>query len=296
MSINTAFGQAPSADPVERFKEHAFLAEPATVLEFSDVALVRNGRELLSGVDLRVREGEHWAVIGPNGAGKTTLMNLCAAVTHPTRGTATVLGRRIGRTDVNELRRDIGFVQPRHPLTSALPVIDVVLTGATATIERRLRWDPSEQESARAHELVDLLGIGHIVDSPWTTLSQGERGRALIARALMREPQLLLLDEPSTGLDVAARENLLDRIRTLVGATPRLATVTITHHLEELPSTTTHAALIRDGRIIARGLAEDVLTTTGVSAAFDYPIRVSRTGGRWSAVTGVEDTGRPTTA
>ncbi|MGG7463175.1 ABC transporter ATP-binding protein [Plantibacter sp. YIM 135347] len=258
-----------------------------TVLHFTDVAFVRNGRTLLEDVDLEVHEGEHWTIIGPNGAGKTTLMNLCAAVTHPTRGQAWVLGRRIGRTDLNELRHDIGFVQPRHPLTSPLHAVDVVLTGVTATIERQMRWNPTEEQLDRADALLDLLGIAHIRNEPWTTLSQGERGRALIARALMTDPELLLLDEPSTGLDVAAREHLLDRIRGLVQQHPKLATVTITHHLEELPSTTTHAALVRDGRIIAQGPADDVLTTDNISAAFDYPIRVNRANGRWSAVTGL---------
>jgi iron complex transport system ATP-binding protein len=253
------------------------------VLELDDVDFVRNGNALLDRISLTIREGERWALLGANGAGKSTLLNLCGAVTHPTRGVVRVLGQRLGRVDIRELRQSIGHVNPRHPLQSALTVEEVVLTGATGSIELMTRWEPSREERMRALELIALLGMAGRIDEPWPTLSQGERGRALIARALLPRPQLLLLDEPATGLDVAAREQLLDTIAQIHTAEPQLASVLVTHHLEELPPSTTHAALLRKGRLHAAGPADAVLTTRLISESFDHPIEVAKTDGRWSA-------------
>jgi iron complex transport system ATP-binding protein len=254
------------------------------VLELKDVDLVRDGKLLLAGVTWTVGEGERWALLGPNGAGKSTLLGLCGAITHPTRGTVEVLGRRLGTVDIRTLRESIGHVNPRHPLRSPLRVVDVVLTGLTGTIELMPRWAPTAAQRARASELIELLGIGPQAGDPWTTLSQGERGRVLIARALICEPRLLLLDEPSTGLDVAAREQLLETLDHVHLSHPHLASVLVTHHLEELPSSTTHALLLREGTVVAAGPADDVLTTPLVSAAFDHPIQITHTAqGRWTA-------------
>ncbi|WP_187976707.1 ABC transporter ATP-binding protein [Mycetocola sp. JXN-3] len=256
------------------------------VLKLEHVGLVRGGRPLLIDVNLTVHAGERWAVIGANGAGKSTLLSLCGAVQHPTSGTVDVLGARLGRVEIRELRTHIGHVNPRHPLQSPLPILDVILTGLTGSVERMMRWEPTAAESDRALELAALLGLGSKLAEPWTTLSQGERGRTLIARALITDPALLLLDEPSTGLDVAAREQLLETVDHLVSVRPELATLLVTHHLEELPTSTTHAALVTDGRISAQGLARAVLTTEAVSESFDYPIRISEYEGRWSARAG----------
>lgn len=253
------------------------------VLRLDDVRFVRQGKTILHGVDLTVEAGQHWALIGPNGAGKSTLLSLCGARQHPTSGTVHVLGRRLGRVELQALRRDIGHVDPRHPLTSALRIRDVVLTGVTGTIESVMRWEPSAEELARSADLIDLLGLAGKADEPWTTLSQGERGRTLIARALMSDPKLLLLDEPSTGLDVAAREDLLETLDEVREAHPSIASVLVTHHLEELPVTTSHAALIAHGRLLAQGEADSVLTTELVSEAFEHPIAIERREGRWSA-------------
>jgi iron complex transport system ATP-binding protein len=253
------------------------------VLELKDVDFVRDGKLLLGGVSLTVGEGERWALLGPNGAGKSTLLNLCGAITHPTRGTVEILGRRLGTVDIRELRESIGHVNPRHPLRSPLSIVDIVLTGLTGTIELMPRWQPTPVQRARALELIDLLGIGALRDEPWTTLSQGERGRALIARALISDPRLLLLDEPSTGLDVAAREQLLETLDQIHVSHPYLAWVLVTHHLEELPTCTTHAALLREGRVLAAGPAYDVLTTALVSETFNHPIQIRRAAGRWTA-------------
>ncbi|MFC5750935.1 ABC transporter ATP-binding protein [Actinomadura rugatobispora] len=253
------------------------------VLNADKVDLVREGRTLLDQVTLTVLTGEHWALLGPNGAGKSTLLGILGAYTHPTRGAAEVLGHRLGRVDVHALRKLIGQVNPRHPLESARTVREIVLTGATGTIELVPRWTPTEDELRRADELIELMGLTPRTGARWPNLSQGERGRALIARALMPEPRLLLLDEPATGLDVAARERLLSAIDELREGRPDLTSVLVTHHLEELPSSTSHALLLRDGAVLASGPAGEVLTTELVSACFDHPIEIARHNGRWAA-------------
>jgi iron complex transport system ATP-binding protein len=253
------------------------------LLQLVSVSLVRQGKTLLDSVDFEVRSGERWALLGPNGAGKSTLLGLCGAVTHPTKGEVWVLGKRMGRVDIRELRESIGHVNPRHPLTSALTIEEVVLTGATGSIELVPRWEPTGEQLSRAHDLIEMLGLTGKSQERWPTLSQGERGRALIARALLPDPDILLLDEPSTGLDVAAREHLLETIDDLHAAHPSLASILVTHHLEELPVSTTHAALISHGRLTASGSATDVLTTENITDCFDYPIEIDHSDGRWLA-------------
>jgi iron complex transport system ATP-binding protein len=257
--------------------------ESEPVLELHDVTFRRDGNQILDGIDLTVRAGEHWALLGPNGAGKSTVLGFCGALTFPTSGTVDVLGRRLGRVDLQELRRHIGHVNPRHPVRSPLTVAEVVLTGITGSLELPMRWEASAEEVRRAQELIDAVGLGERRDSRWPTLSQGERGRALIARALIAQPRLLLLDEPTTGLDVAAREQLLETIDGLSHTAPELASVLVTHHLEELPETTTHALLISHGRTVAVGDIADAVTTENVTRAFEHRIRVERDEGRWSA-------------
>lgn len=253
------------------------------VLRASDVTVVRARRTLLDSVDMTVMQSQHWALIGPNGAGKTTLLNMLGAVTHPTTGTVEVLGRRLGRTDMRSLRALIGHVNPRHPLDFPLRTREIVLTGLTGTIDIVPRWRPTDDDLALADRLIDQVGLRSVAQSRWDVLSQGERGRALIARALISLPPLLLLDEPATGLDVAAREQLLTTVDDLRAANPSLASVMVTHHLEDLPRSTTHALLLRDGRVLAAGSAADVLTSELVSECFAYPIRVDGREGRWTA-------------
>src|SRR6202050_2848136 len=207
---------------VQTFASPAVTAS-RTVLELRDVTYRRDGSEIVRGVTFTVRAGEHWAMLGPNGAGKSTLLGFCGAVTHPTSGTVHVLGEQLGRVELQALRRVIGHVNPRHPLRSPLTVRDVVLTGLTGTIETTLRWKTSAEESDRAEGLIASLGLEGKAGLRWPILSQGERGRVLIARALICEPQLLLLDEPSTGLDIAAREQLLEAIDLLTATHPAVA-------------------------------------------------------------------------
>jgi iron complex transport system ATP-binding protein len=257
------------------------------VLQVKDVDLVRERRLLLDQVTLTVHPGQHWALLGPNGAGKSTLLSVLGAYRHPTRGTAEILGHRLGRVDVHRLRGLIGQVNPHHPVQSqSRTVHEVVLTGATGTTEPVPRWTPSPAELDRAAELMALMGLERLRDARWPNLSHGERGRTLIARALMPSPRLLLLDEPATGLDVAARERLLESIDGLRERHPDMASVLVTHHLEELPASTGHAVLLRGGRILAAGAADEVLTTENVSACFDHPIAIHRRAGRWTATAG----------
>nr|WP_239117951.1 ATP-binding cassette domain-containing protein [Sphaerisporangium melleum] len=253
------------------------------ILRLSGVHFVRESKKILTGIDLTVRAGEHWALIGPNGAGKSTLLSLCGAEQHPTAGSVHVLGHRLGRVEIRKLRESIGHVNPRHPVRSPLTVRQVVLTGATGTTELMNRWEPTSATLARADHLIELLGLDKLNGATWHTMSQGERGRTLIARALLPDPALLLLDEPSTGLDVAAREQFLETVDHLHQSKPELATILVTHHLEELPETTTHAMLITQGRTLSAGPVHDVLTSELIGTAFDHPIRIEYRDRRWHA-------------
>ena len=270
----------------------AFLpaADPDIVFEAAGVDLVRDGRLLLDGVSVTIRTGEHWALLGPNGAGKSTLLRIMATHAYPTRGQVDVLGHRLGRVDVFALRPSIGHVSPHHPVEPHRVVREVVLTGVTGTVQLVPRRESGAAELARAASVIELMGLAPLADTPWQVLSQGERARALIARALMAEPRLLLLDEPAAGLDVAGREQLLGSLDDARGQQPDLATVLVTHHLEELPASTTHALLLRAGRVLAAGPVGDVLTTELASACFGHPVAVNRRAGRWAAVSG---SGRP---
>lgn len=211
------------------------------------------------------------------------MLTMCGALGHPTAGSVTVLGQRLGRAELAALRTRIGHVDPRHRMLGDNTALEVVLTGLTGSSDPTPRWTPTPAELGAAADLAASVGLEARVDARWSTLSQGERGRALIARALMSDPALLLLDEPATGLDVAAREHLLETVDDLRERHPSLASVTVTHHLEDLPASTTHAMLLRDGRVFASGHADDVLTSELVSGAFDFPLTIDRIDGRWAA-------------
>ncbi|PWH07129.1 ABC transporter ATP-binding protein [Brachybacterium endophyticum] len=258
-------------------------SDQTAVLSFEDVTFQRSGKLILPGVTFAIGRGEHWVMLGVNGAGKSTILNLAGGNAHPTSGTVEVLGDRVGRVELRALRERIGHVDPRHTIRSPLTIEEVVLTGFTGTAERMMRWVPEPAQIARARELMDMLGLAAKSESVWPTLSQGERGRALIARALVTDPELLLLDEPTTGLDVAAREQLIETLEVLPTNHPDLTSLLITHHLEEIPTTVTHALLLRGGAPSAQGPIDEVLTTEAVSHAFDHPIAVRHEDGRWSA-------------
>ncbi|WP_415973820.1 ABC transporter ATP-binding protein [Rhodococcus sp. 077-4] len=233
-------------------------------------------------MSVEVRAGEHWAVLGPNGAGKSTLLSLFGALQHPTRGAVHILGRRLGRVDMRELRELIGHVDPRHRLDQPLSALEVVLTGLTNTVHLVPRRRALQTEHDRAVSLLDVMGMSERRHAPWTKMSQGERGRVLIARALMSSPSLLLLDEPATGLDLAAREQLLEALAHMRQEVPSLATVMVTHHLEELPPITSHALLMNSGRVQAAGVVDSILTSESISTCFEYPVSLVHSEGRWN--------------
>jgi iron complex transport system ATP-binding protein len=237
---------------------------------------------ILDGIDWTVRAGEHWALLGANGAGKTTLLRLLGALMHPTAGTVEVLGARLGRVDVRELRARIGHVTSAQRVPQDLDAHAVVLTGHTGTVQPLWRMYDDEVRQ-RAHELLAELDIKELADRPYGVCSGGQRARILIARALMADPALLLLDEPFNALDLPSREDLVEAMHRLAEGRPHLSTVTVTHHLEELFPAISHALLLREGRILSHGAVEEVLTGPSLTACFGRPVQVSRHEGRWWA-------------
>jgi iron complex transport system ATP-binding protein len=252
--------------------------------ETRDVTVRRDQTLILKGVDLTVREGERWALLGQNGCGKTTLLSLLGALQHPTTGTVDVLGHRLGRVDIfGVLWPRIGHVQGRHRPAGRLTTLQLVLTGLTGTNGLLLRWEPTGEQLAAASASLASMGIQGLADRDWATLSNGEQRRALIARALVKLPDLLLLDEPAAGLDLPSREHLVDALDVLAQERPELPSVLVSHHVEELPSSTTHAALMRGGCLLACGPADTVLTSAPLSECLELPLHVRFEDGRWSA-------------
>jgi iron complex transport system ATP-binding protein len=254
------------------------------VLQFVDVTVQRGSKVLLDKITWTVEEDEHWAVLGANGAGKSTLMNIAAANMHPTAGEAYVLGERLGRVDVFELRPRIGLATAA--LASRIPAAEIVtdvVVSAGYSVLGRWREAYGRMDVRRAGKLLDRLGVGHLADRTFGTLSDGERKRVQIARALMTDPELLLLDEPAAGLDLGGREDLIRRLARFAADPDAPASVLVTHHVEELPPGITHVLLLKDGRTVASGLAPDVLTSANLSETFGLPLFVERRGGRWYA-------------
>ncbi len=254
------------------------------VLDFAGVGVARGTSILLDDVTWQVEEGERWVILGPNGAGKTTLLQLAAARMHPTRGTATVLGERLGRVDVFELRPRIGLASAA--LAERIPggelVRDVVLTASYGVVGR---WRESYErmDVSRARRLLNALGAEHLSERTYGTLSEGECKRVLIARALMTDPELMLLDEPAAGLDLAGREDLLNRLGQIAADLEAPALVLVTHHVEEIPPGITDVLLLREGRVIASGPIERTLTEQNLSVTFGLPLQLERHEERWSA-------------
>src|SRR4051794_320649 len=254
------------------------------IVHIADVSVVREGARLLDRIDWTVRAGDRWVVIGPNGAGKTTLLQVAAAALHPSSGVVELLGDRLGEVDVFELRPRIGVTSAAFAdkLPARGRVLDVVLTSTYATTRRgRERYDDIDIE--RALGLLRFLGCDGLVDRRYGTLSEGERKRVQIARALMPDPELLLLDEPAAGLDLGAREALVMRL-TRIAADPNApATVLVTHHVEEIPRGFTHVLMLNGGHVIAAGPIEQTLTSPALSACFGVPLHVDANQGRFAA-------------
>ncbi len=232
-----------------------------------------------------MRPGERWAVIGPNGAGKSTLMAIAGANAHPSEGVARVLGMPLGEGDMRALRAAIGYIDAGMPtlFRPRATALDVALTGAAASIVLRAER-LTAADRARAGELLEQVGCERLGVRRFGELSRGEQQRVLLARALMPRPRLLILDEPTAGLDLPGREIFLARLDDLGRSRPDLATVQVSHHLEDLAASVTHALLLRAGRVVAAGPAAEVLQDAPLSRCFDAPVRVVRDGGRAMAI------------
>jgi len=256
------------------------------VLRLAGVRLVRDGSTLLEGIDWSVGPGERWVVLGPNGSGKTSLLRVASLYVHPSAGDVEVADGRLGHTDVRTLRTRIGLASPafgdllRPQLTGA----EVVMTARYAALEPW--WHTYDgDDRRRALALLDRFGVLHTADRAVATMSSGERQRVLLARAFSGEPALVLLDEPTAGLDLGGREDLVRRLGGLAGDPSAPPTVLVTHHVEEIPPGTTHALLLRAGGIVEQGPLDAVLTPANLSAAFGLPLELERRGDRWSART-----------
>jgi iron complex transport system ATP-binding protein len=254
------------------------------VLHFAQVSVLRDRATLLDRIDWDVFEGERWVVLGANGAGKTTLLQLASANLHPSRGTATILGETLGAVDVFELRPRIGLSSAA--LAERLPpserVRDVVLTASYAMVGR-WREVYEDVDAGRADELLGALGVAHLATRRFGTLSEGERKRVQIARALMTDPELMLLDEPAAGLDLGGREDLVRRLGSIALDEDAPALVLVTHHVEEIPPGFTHVLLLRGGRVVAGGPLESTLTASALGETFGINLELTRSGQRWAA-------------
>ena len=259
------------------------------VLELADVSIRRGQATLLEGIDWTVEEDERWVVLGPNGAGKTTLLQVASAQVHPTTGVAGILGEVLGTVDVFELRPRIGLTSAA--IAERIPrqerVHDVVVSASYGVIGRwRERYDELDHE--RASRLLTEVGAAHLAERTFGTLSEGERKRVQIARALMTDPELLLLDEPAAGLDLGGREDLVRRIARLAADGTAPTMVLVTHHVEEVPAGFTHALLMRRGAVLAAGRLERVFTEENLSKCFGVPLAIEYRKSRWSARTLLE--------
>ena len=256
----------------------------AQVLQVENVTVVRDGKTILGPIDWQVNENERWVILGPNGAGKSTLCSLCSSQIHPTTGTVHILGSKLGAVDVFELRPRIGFMG--STLVNQFPedekVLDVVLTAAYAMLGR---WQEAYElwDESRAQGLLTTLGVRELAERKFFTLSEGEKKRTLIARSLMADPEILLLDEPAAGLDLGGREDLLRRFDALASDPYSPATLMITHHIEEIPAGSTHALLLKSGHIVASGAIGGVVTSENLTTAYEMPINVAVTNNRFTA-------------
>lgn len=256
------------------------------LLSLADVEVVREGKTILGPLNFTVSDGQRWVILGPNGAGKTTLLQLLAALIHPTRGEVRILGERMGAVDVFELRPRIGFTS--SAMIELLPfdekVIDVVLTSAYA-IAGRWNEDYDLWDESRAKALLTTFGVRDLGERTFGTLSEGEKKRVQISRALMADPEVLLLDEPAAGLDLGGREDILERITSYTSDENAPATIIVTHHIEEIPAGTTHALLLKEGKALYSGEISEVLTAETINHVFGVNIALTFNGRRYFAAT-----------
>jgi len=261
------------------------VTDPTTpVLVLEGVSLVRDGRVILDGVDWSVAADQRWVVLGRNGSGKTSLVRIASLLLHPSSGTVQVLGETLGRTDVRRLRTRIGLASPSlaDQFRGELTPTEIVMTARYAALEPW--WHHyTDADRDRARMLLERLGCAALVDQPFARLSSGERQRVLLARTLMNQPDLLLLDEPTAGLDLGGREELVATLGSLAVDPTTPPTILVTHHVEEIPAGFTHALLLAEGRVQASGPIGQVLTAEALSSCFGLALQLTRDGDRWTA-------------
>ncbi len=257
---------------------------PDALIDFRDVELRRGGRSLVGPVTWQVELDERWVIIGPNGAGKTSLVRMASAEEFPSAGQAYIMGEKVGATDMRDLRAAIGISSAAlgQRIPESEKVADLVVSAGYAVLGR-WREEYDHLDFSRADELLDMVGATHLKDRTWGTLSEGERKRVILARALMSDPELLILDEPSAGMDLGGREDLVGYLGQLALDPDAPAIAMITHHVEEIPFGFTHAMLLDEGKVVAQGLINTVLTSENLTKTFHQPIQVDRIGERYFA-------------
>lgn len=257
----------------------------SSVLDLKNVSVVRSGRTILDSVNFQAESDQRWVILGANGAGKTTMLRVAAAQIHPSEGEARVLGERLGEVNVFELRTRIGFAS--SALAAQIPNSETVLNAVmTASYGVTGRWKEvyDSVDERRARRVLGEWQLADFENRPFGTLSDGERKRVQIARSIMTDPEMLLLDEPVASLDIASRELTLQLIGGYAQSLAAPAIAMVTHHLEEIPVGFTHALLLQEGKILAKGEIGSTITSESISEAFRFPLRVSYQGGRFSAV------------
>ena len=271
--------------PGVRSSRRILIGLMAVVLNLSQVTFVRNDRLILAPLSWKVGDGERWLVLGPNGSGKTTLLRIASMYEHPSSGTVEVLGERLGRTDVRQLRRRVGFVSAAltAQLRPTLRCLDVVMTAKYAALEPWWHRYTADDEQ-RARGLLARMGVAELAERSMVTVSSGEQQRVVLARALMNEPGVVLFDEPSAGLDLGGREQLIEALSELTLDPTAPPLVFVTHHIEETPPGMTHVLMLRDGKVVTQGPIERCLTSAALSECFAMPLHLERRpDGRFSA-------------
>lgn len=263
-------------------------SNPEPLVQFDAVSVDRSGTKILSDIDFKIDEGEHWVLVGPNGAGKTTLARVIVGREYNVQGDVNVLGEAISEHDVTELASRVGFAslevgQRVQPHETVMQMVMSSAWGQAVTFDE----DYERVDEDRAKDLLGALGVGSLANRLFSTLSEGERRRVLLARALMADPEILILDEPTAGLDLAGREILVSALSEIMGAPSSPAIILITHELEEIGPNFTHAATVKNGKITAAGPIETVLTDAILTATFDLPLTVHNESGRWHATAAV---------
>lgn len=255
------------------------------VLRFSDVTYVRNGRPILDGVNWEVDETQRWVILGPNGAGKTTILKLATANDYPTTGSVELLGQKLGTFDIWEFRNRLGFAASAmaRRIPGSETVRNLVLTAAYG-VEGRWNEEYDEMDVRQANRILAEWQLTDLADHAFGTLSDGEQKRAMIARAVMTDPEMLLLDEPSASLDLGARERLLQMLSGFAQSPSSPAMIMVTHHVEEIPPGFTHVLLIREGKALAAGPIETTLTAENLQATFGMNFELRHDNGRYAAI------------